>query len=143
MTGAYAQYGINAVDGAILAMDNLMPSSAIRKNLQRDPQPGELPALQSLSDMMWGGWYRGSQPESSKNPNVANVKYLISVSITNEETLSIIQRVLKMKNKSSVSLWPGDTFAMSTADGQALLGSPNGKRWGYLVTQRKNNIGIR
>ncbi|KAL1607701.1 hypothetical protein SLS60_002636 [Paraconiothyrium brasiliense] len=142
-TGAYGQFGINSAGGAILAMDNLMPSSAIRRNKQRDPLPGELPALQSLSDLLFGGWYRGSQPETSMNADVRNLKYLISVSVTNPESLSIIQRALKAKEKTTVSYWPGDTFDMSTDEGQALLGSANGRRWGYLLTQRKNDIGIK
>lgn len=124
-------------------MDNLMPSSALRKNMQREPQPGELPELQSLSDLLWAGWYRGSQPQNSRNPDVANVKYLISVQITNRESLSIIQRALTAVKKDSVSLWPGDSFNMDSAEGQALLGSPNGKRWGYFITQRKKDIGIK
>ncbi|KAJ4353376.1 uncharacterized protein N0V89_005105 [Didymosphaeria variabile] len=142
-TGAYGQFGINSADGAILAMDNLMPSSAFRMNKQRDPLPSELPALQSLSDLLYGGWYRGSQPETSMNADVKNMKYLISVSITNPESLSIIQRALKAKEKTTVSYWPGDTFDMSTKEGEALLGSANGRRWGYLLTQRKNDIGIK
>lgn len=142
-TGAHGQFGINAHDGAILAMDNLMPSSAIRKNKQRDPLPDELPALQSLSDLLWGGWYRGSQPDTSSNKDVKNIKYLISVSVTNAESLGIIQRALKAKDKTSVSYWPGDTFGMETDEGRALLGSANGRRWGYLVTQRKGDIGIK
>ena len=127
-------------------MDNLMPGSAIMKTSQRDPQPGELPELRSLSDMLWGGWYRGSQPEdpqTPKNPNVGNIKYLISVQITNTETLSIIQRALGAIKKHSVSMWPGDTFGLDTDKGKALLGSPNGKRWGYMLTQRKNEAGIK
>ena len=142
MTGAYFQFGINAASGAILALDNLSPASAFRKNIQREPQKDELPELQSLSDMVWGGWYRGSQPANSKNPNVANIKYLISVQITNAETLSIIARAMKAVNKE-ISMWPGDVFETDTAEGRALLGSPNGKRWGYLINQRKNDIGIK
>jgi hypothetical protein len=118
-----------------------MPSSAFRRNYQRDPLPNELPALKSLSDLLWGGWYRGSQPDTSINRDAENVKYLVSVSVTNAESLSIIQRALKAKAKTRVSYWPGDTFEMSTEEGQALLGSANGRRWGYLVTQRKNDIG--
>ncbi|KAK7193565.1 hypothetical protein PSPO01_00238 [Paraphaeosphaeria sporulosa] len=142
-TGAYAQFGINDDDGVILAMDNLMPSSAIKKNKQRDPQDGEVPALQSLSDLLWGGWYRGSQPDTSNNENVKNLKYLISLSVTNSESLSIIRRALKAKNKVTASLWPGDNFDISTAEGKALLGSPNGKRFGYLLAQRKDDVGIK
>ena len=120
-----------------------MPSSAVKQNMQRDPQPEELPGLQSLSDLLWAGWCRGSQPENSKNPNLSNVKYLISVQITNSESLSIIKRALTSVKKGSVALWPGNSFSMGTAEGQALLGSPNGKRWGYFITQRKKDIGIK
>lgn len=124
-------------------MDNLMPTSAIKNNKQRDPRDGEVPALQSLSDLLWGGWYRGSQPDTSNNKNVKNLKYLISLSVTNAESLSIIQRVLQSKNKATPSLWPGDKFDMTTDEGKALLGSPNGKRFGYLLTQRKDDVGIK
>ena len=124
-------------------MDNLSPASAIQKNKQRAPLPNELPELRSLSDLVWAGWYRGSAPDSSNNANVGNVKYLISLAITNAESLSIISRALKARGKTAVSGWPGDTFQMDTKEGQALLGSPNGRRWGYFVNQRKDNIGTK
>ena len=124
-------------------MDNLMPGSAIKRNKQRPPQDGEEPKLRALSDLLWAGWYRGSQPSDRNNANLGNIKYLIGMSVTNAETNSIILRALKAKGKSDIALWPGVDFDMSEEEGQALLGSPNGRRWGYFLTQRKNDIGIK
>ena len=150
-TAAHAEIGINAKDGAIFATKTSSPRDAFKRNVhpegqdapQREATPGELPKLRALSDLLWAGWCRAVQAEAERGARLVGVKYLFSVQITNDETKSIIQRALETKRKTLVKLWPGESFGMDTEAGRALLGSPNGKRWGYLVTQRKKEIGVK
>lgn len=142
VTGARAKFGVQDKAGAIMVNIAVSPASAFRQLYGRDARPDELPQLRSLSDLLWAGWIRGSNPHVG-NPNPANLNYMFMMWVINEETLSIMKRALKAKGKDKYSVWPGDDFSTREPEGQALLGSPNGKPMGYLVNQRKQDMGVK
>lgn len=52
-----------------------------------------------------------------------------------------MKRILEVHGQKDITPWPGIDFATSTVEGQALLGSPNGKRFGYFLAQHKEELG--
>ncbi|KAJ4346672.1 Mitochondrial import inner membrane translocase subunit tim8 [Didymosphaeria variabile] len=141
-TGARAKFGVQDKAGAIMVSVAVSPAESFKAVYGREAGTGELPMLRSLSDLLFAGWLRGSNPHAG-NPNPANLNYMFMMWIVNRETLSIMKRALRARGKDKYSVWPGDDFSTATEEGQALLGSPNGKPMGYLVNQRKLDIGVK
>jgi hypothetical protein len=143
VTGASAKFGVQDKAGAIMISVAISPGESFKKLYGRPAQDAELPVLRSLSDVLWTGWIHGSKPDSGNNPDVRNLNYMFMMWVINQDTLKILKRALHARGKSSFSVWPGDDFACSTPEGQALLGSPNGKPVGYFVNQRKADMGVK
>ncbi|KAF9692231.1 hypothetical protein EKO04_009605 [Ascochyta lentis] len=131
-TGGYYKFGINTSIGAIFGLDRLAPEKAAE---ERTPPIGRdgLPALQRYSDVAWLFW---AEQAASKN----QLKYFVTVAITNEQTQCAIRRALKNVNKE-YGPWPGTTFSTDTDEGKVLLGSPNGRAHGYFLAQHKSQLG--
>lgn len=142
VTGGRIKFGVQDKAGAIMVSLAVSPSYAFNRLYGRAAQPEELPVLQAASDLLWAGWIRGTNPTVG-NPNVANLNYMFMNWIINRDTLSIMKRALHSRGKDYYSKWPGDDFSTATPEGQALLGSPNGKPMGYLVNQRKLDMGVK
>lgn len=87
----------------------------------------------SPSDIFWGYWNRN-------NPNVRNIRYFFMLGISNDVTNQLIARCLQNVGKE-LQEWPGVTFATSTDEGRALLGSPNGAVFAYFLMQHKAQLG--
>ena len=98
-----------------MAMDRVSPSSAGKK---RSPpvSSDQLPALSTFSDIGYLNYKHilGNDP--------SDFRYLLSVSITNDNTKSIIARALQSKGKS-LSAWPGEIFSWRSREFKALLGT--------------------
>ncbi|KAI4621131.1 uncharacterized protein J4E87_006759 [Alternaria ethzedia] len=134
ITGAFHTIGINAQDGVIHMINRRSAQSAAKQlwNVAQAPKD-QLPALASSSDIAWGLWERMSAG------NLANINYIFSHRITNEETRAIIARALEGRE---VRPWPGEMFEAGMAtEYWALLGSPNGIAAGYLLGQHKPQFG--
>jgi len=101
----------------------------------REPDPNELPALRIYSDLMWGAWNINLAPEK-----LANIRYYFSMNVINWESEGIISRAIKSVD-AGMRPWPGITFDMESEGGRALLGSPNGRVIGYMLGQRKLELG--
>ncbi|PSN67639.1 hypothetical protein BS50DRAFT_664959 [Corynespora cassiicola Philippines] len=125
-------YFILAVDpkGAIYAISRMSPES-VAKNYKRE----DLPKLRSSSDIMWGAW----QGAGSGNKDI---KYFFALYVVNQDTRGIILRALGNRKKT-LALWPGIDFDMESDEGKALMGSPNGIGIGYLLIQRKPELGTK
>jgi hypothetical protein len=143
VTGASAKFGVQDKAGAIMIRVAESPRESFKRLYRRPAQEAELPQVRSLSDLLWAGWIRGSKPQERDNPDVRNLNYMFMMGIINQDTLKIMKRALHARGKSSFSVWPGDDFSCETPEGQALLGSPNGKPVGYFVNQRKADIGVK
>lgn len=64
-----------------------------------------------------------------------SLKYIIHDRISNLATKAIAQQAV---GGTTYQQWPGTLFSLNTANGQALLGSPNGAGNFYLLTQRRD-----
>ena len=141
-TGASTKFAVQDKAGAIFVKTAVSASIAYKELHGKEIDPKDLPGLRSLSDLMWAGWVRGSNP-AAFSPDVTNLKYIFMMWVINGETLSVMKRALATKGKDKPSVWPGDDFSVDKEEGQALLGTPNGKPIGYLVNQHKLELGIR
>ncbi|KAF9737450.1 hypothetical protein PMIN03_000860 [Paraphaeosphaeria minitans] len=142
VTGARSTFGVQDKAGSIMVSIAVSPAESFKALYGREAHPDELPQLRSLSDLLWAGWQRGSNPHNG-NPNVKNLNSMFMMWIINRDTLSIMKRALHARGKDKYSVWPGDDFSTAEPEGQALLGSPNGKPMGYLVNQRKLDMGVK
>jgi len=80
-----------------------------------EPRETELPQLQRVSDIMMAYWLR-------ENPDPKNLKYYLVCNILNEQTVALINYVLKSKGLDKIPYWPGVVAGMWEEEGPALLG---------------------
>lgn len=135
----------------LMAMSRISPVSAGEK---RSPPilQDRLPAIRTFPDI----GFLIFQHMLGKAPS--DFKYMISVSITNEKTKSIIAKAVNATGRN-LGPWPGETFSWNSKEFKALLGrlvlrimssnrpanylegSPNGMGFGYLLAQHKSQVG--
>ncbi|KAH6639023.1 hypothetical protein C7974DRAFT_410019 [Boeremia exigua] len=150
VTQAYLKVGVNPVNGIVYFLHRQSPEDAAQEHWQRKPQHDELPLLRSSSDITWGMWNRvasGSQ----------KLEHFMAVSVVNEDSNYIIDRILEMDNTDKLPGWPGKDYEFAvklSEDGThkeldllkseaafALLGSPNGIAAGYFLIQHRRQLG--
>ncbi|KAF2131792.1 hypothetical protein P153DRAFT_285911 [Dothidotthia symphoricarpi CBS 119687] len=137
-TGAYFEFAVNKVDGAIFGRTLNSPTHAVlddKTSWGRAASPGELPELRHASDIFWGYWYRD-------NPNYRNLRYYGANTVINEHTVLLAARALHNAGET-LSGWPGATFATDTDEGKALIASPIGNTIVNLLVRRKAELGIK
>ncbi|KAJ4372914.1 hypothetical protein N0V83_003205 [Neocucurbitaria cava] len=137
-TEAYYEFGINTKGGAIFNFYLESPkfaASSLWYNSRKDADPGDLPQLRALSDILWGYWNRD-------NPNIKNIRYFFMIGIANPTTNQLIASILHNAGRE-LSEWPGASFATATDEGHALLGSPNGAAFAYFLMQHKAELGYK
>lgn len=86
-----------------MALDIESPLDAIRthwSSIGGTAKSEDLPALRYMSDLVWGKYVEG-------NPNVKNLHAYVVHNILNDETSAIVSRVLRNKQISKLSVWPG------------------------------------
>ncbi|KAF2870565.1 hypothetical protein BDV95DRAFT_63525 [Massariosphaeria phaeospora] len=129
-TQGFARF-ITESSGVIFALWLESPYKAARKAWKKEPAIDELPRLQMSSDLLWAAYepYSGSR-----------LRHVMSCDINNEETRAIMFRALGNKAPTT---WPGTSFDINSDEGLALLGSPNGYGFAYLLIQRKAELGNR
>ena len=100
-------------------MDRDSPQSAGK---ERRPvvEGDELPALRACSDVVWLIW----KEYFAGIGDVKNLKYFLSLSITNRETNAILSRAIRntIPEVESFPPWGGYEFNTDTPEGQAILG---------------------
>ncbi|KAL1601929.1 Mitochondrial import inner membrane translocase subunit tim8 [Nothophoma quercina] len=144
-TGARAIIGANAKDGIIYLLNHKSAYEGAKELWGVESPPAdELPQLTDTSDMAWGVWRR-VHPDGQK---LDKIKMFFSVLIINKITQQLISEALKtykvaagQSRVSSLPRWPGLTFDLESAEGKAMLGSPNGIAVGYFLAQHKNQLG--
>lgn len=95
----------------------------------------ELPEMRHLSDMIGVNW------QYAPGELQTNVKYFLSLGITNEPSLALISRALSNFN-AQLEANPRQ-FPTTTDEGLALLGSPNGASFAHFLIERKYIVGLK
>ncbi|KAI4929772.1 hypothetical protein J4E86_011714 [Alternaria arbusti] len=135
-TGAHVRFGINQRGGMIIGQSLSSPRFEAAANWGFEPRETELPQLQRVSDIMMAYWMRD-------NPDPKNLKYYLVCNILNEQTVRLINAVLKNKGLDKIPFWPGVVAGMWEEEGPALLGSPLGGSLAFLLAQHKAELSIK
>ncbi|KAJ4318876.1 Mitochondrial import inner membrane translocase subunit tim8 [Neodidymelliopsis sp. IMI 364377] len=155
-TEGYYRIGINALGGAIMALDRKSPSYAAEDLWGRKPTNDQLPHIRAASDIAWAFWNRATAGGSIKN-----IKYFFNCLIVNEETQALIRQAHEKMTppRSAPGMWPGTEFTMNSEQGLALLGkcfkellflimgsdistgSPLGRWGGFFLIQHEAQLG--
>ncbi|KAH6612757.1 hypothetical protein C7974DRAFT_406287 [Boeremia exigua] len=131
-TGGYYKFGIETSTGAIFGLDRFAPEAA-GKGIEPPITKEGMPLLQRFSDIAWLYW---AQTATNKN----KIEYFFNVAVTNDKTQMAIRRALKSTNQQFAP-WPGAIFSTDSYEGKVLLGSPNGRAYGYFLAQHKAALG--
>ncbi|KAF2013589.1 hypothetical protein BU24DRAFT_464355 [Aaosphaeria arxii CBS 175.79] len=129
ITGGRFDMILNPMDGVIVAWGSFSPA---HRGAKQNPPVTILPALKLWSDIVFLEWQNFKKPR--------NLRYVFRYSIKNKNACSIISRALESANQV-LQKWPGVTFDMSTREGRAILGSPNGAGVAFLLSQHKEQLG--
>lgn len=74
--------------------------------------------------MIWLQWKHACE-NAGLDPKT--LSYVLSYAVTNEVSDKIAKEALVKRNQEAIfTEWPGTNFLMSTDEGKAILGSPNG-----------------
>ncbi|KAF5872717.1 putative wd domain-containing protein [Botrytis fragariae] len=127
-------------NGIIIATDSKSPYF-IKQSKAKASEPLEkisTTTLQTWSDITYLSWHEECTQTSTP---LKNLKHIIRSHITNSETTSVIKEILKEEK----IMCPPDGLTVDINDskgyGAALLGTPNGKGIGWLLSQHKNQLG--
>ncbi|RAR11243.1 isocitrate dehydrogenase [Stemphylium lycopersici] len=136
-TGASFIFTINVQDGVIMALNVIGPKHA---GQDRGPvvEGSDLPDLRQFSDVAWIKWVMAT--EETSGSDIRNLRYFISVRVSNEETLSVLAQAMSARGWQ-LNNWPGHTFEDDSPEMKALIGSPNVQGFAYFLIQHKQQLG--
>jgi hypothetical protein len=132
--GSDFKLAASAKAGLIVAMESYcaLPFEANDKE--------RLPTLIHWSDFAFLHWRRCVADEDS----LKTLKYILRYCITNDTTREVIWRIFRQERKKTrefTHIWPGVVVDANTEEGQALIGTPNGKGVAWLLAQHKRALG--
>ena len=145
---------LNPEDGVIISLASYGP---VHMGSKQKPKVTVVPKLKAYSDitfLQWHGLAEGMQKDMTHlsintPPNIPHVfrthtltEYIFRTPVENANTEALIQKALS-NVKKELDLWPGVDFEMSTDEGKAILGSPNGAGCAYLLLQHKAQLGVK
>lgn len=148
-TGAKWNNIVNEKAGLLIALDNIGPAHKVAAELAKmRVRPTEiplLPKLQKWSDAAYLQW-------QSCTPST-QLRYVLRANIHNADTIAVMSRILGVPANNATVMadggmswltrphWPGLSFGTEQEEAQALLGTPNGCGVGWLLAQRKTELG--
>ncbi|KAI6889364.1 hypothetical protein KC360_g4428 [Hortaea werneckii] len=139
-TGARYQNAFSARHGFVVAEYNVSPPEQIKGNKAKGMDwEWHAPRLSKRSDVLYVvmRWQVGLG-----ETRFANYQWCFRAMIKNPETKAIVKQALggRLQNVRS---WPGKSFRVSQGSevGKALLGSPNGSGVGFMLADRKTDLG--
>ncbi|KAE8337081.1 hypothetical protein BDV24DRAFT_177953 [Aspergillus arachidicola] len=146
-TLAHYKASISTKAGYISAEDNESPAHIIAEERLKQPAP----TISRLSDvyfLLWKEVAGGSETE------LKNIKYFIRHHVINNASLDVALEVASGKplpprkeeeprDTSMVEEWPGKSYDMSTDDGKAILGTPNGAGVARFLMDHKPELGVK
>jgi hypothetical protein len=151
-TGAKFANVVNNKAGMLIAFNNFGPGyMAARKIADMGLDPARappLPKLKNWSDVAFLQWMSCAASDS-------DLRFVLRANIHNDDTLAIMSHLigedsgtklligspLSDESRQARPHWPGMVFDMESEAAQALLGTPNGSGVGWLLAQRKRELG--
>ncbi|KAL4869553.1 hypothetical protein BDV12DRAFT_196179 [Aspergillus spectabilis] len=93
------------------------------------------PEPRRLSDIYYLIW----KQIAKISKELRNIKYFIRFHVINTQSKTVALKACD----NDVPFWPGKDFDMSTTEGKALLGSPNGSGVAYFLINHKQDLGVK
>ncbi|KAK2762134.1 hypothetical protein FQN54_001141 [Arachnomyces sp. PD_36] len=125
-TWGYYRASMSVDAGYISAEDNESPWEASGRT--------HTPPLSKLSDMYFLFWKM-----LAKGKDIRNIKYFFRHHVINSHSKKIALEV----TGGSIPEWPGVSYDMSTKEGKAILGTPNGSGVAFFLLNHKPELGVR
>ncbi|KAI6823358.1 hypothetical protein KC340_g11812 [Hortaea werneckii] len=139
-TGARYQNAFSARYGFVVAEYNVSPAEQIKRNKAKGMDwECFVPRLSKWSDVLYVvmRWQTGFG-----ETRFENYRWCFRAMVKNLETKAVVKQALGGRLQN-VRPWPGKSFRVSRDSevGKALLGSPNGSGVGFMIADRKADLG--
>ncbi|KAI9708119.1 MAG: hypothetical protein M1820_004323 [Bogoriella megaspora] len=145
-TNAYYELSINPSSGCI-AFENTKSPTAMATNKKGKKTKPVAEAAKMLGQMSDLGFLEYQHAAQSKNAPLDNLKYILRMTIYNLNTIDIFKRALGAQGHDYADLGSfadgSITIQMSTDEGKAILGSPNGRAGAFILAQHQQAFGKR
>ncbi|KAB8199136.1 hypothetical protein P875_00095127 [Aspergillus parasiticus SU-1] len=146
-THAFYKATISTKAGYISAEENISPAHMIAQQMNGNPAP----AISRLSDVYFLLW---KEVAGKSEAELKNIKYFVRHHVINGHSLDVALEVASGKplpprgkdeprDTSMVEEWPGKSYDMSTDDGKAILGTPNGAGVARFLMDHKLELGVK
>ncbi|KAJ5403995.1 hypothetical protein N7509_003866 [Penicillium cosmopolitanum] len=126
-TYGYYIGSMSATSGYISAENNASPWEESDKERQ--------PPLTKLSDVYFLRWQ-----DIASRKQLRNLKYFFRLHVINTQSKAIAAQAF---GGEPVPRWPGRSFDLSTDEGLAILGTPNGAGVAWFLINHKPELGVR
>ncbi|KAF7188180.1 hypothetical protein HII31_10465 [Pseudocercospora fuligena] len=123
---------INAKDGMILTSSIFSPDGMNVLYAEED-RAENLPELKHWSDVLFLVWDRYAKGHQ--------LRHIVVVDVQNPRTKQRVEAVTG--KKTAPPLWPGVDFSLPTDKAKALLDTPVAKGIAFLLSQHKQQLGVR
>jgi hypothetical protein len=127
----------NVPAGAIIVDLAWSPSYKMKEMQEADKRPerGQLLNIRQLSDVMWIEW-------ASQASDPSALKYIFQMNVVNLDIRDVIEEAIALATAAhaeaaEIEYWE---FDLSTASGQALLGTPNGNPQVWILINHKMHL---
>ncbi|KAE8382211.1 hypothetical protein BDV26DRAFT_288738 [Aspergillus bertholletiae] len=146
-THGYYKATISTKAGYISAEENISPAYLIAEERKKQPPP----TISRLSDVYFLLW---KEVAGKSEAELKNIKYFVRHHVINGASLDVALEVASGKplpprekdeprDTSMVEEWPGKSYDMSTDDGKAILGTPNGVGVARFLIDHKQELGVK
>ncbi|KAB8271770.1 hypothetical protein BDV30DRAFT_249945 [Aspergillus minisclerotigenes] len=146
-TFGYYKATISTKAGYISAEDNISPAYRLAETRKGYPPP----TISRLSDVYFLMW---KEVAGNSEAELKNIKYFVRHHVINGASLDVALEVASGKplpptkedgsrDTSMVEEWPGKSYDMSTDDGKAILGTPNGAGVARFLMDHKQELGVK
>jgi hypothetical protein len=99
----------------------------------------QLPAVSKWSDVIFVEW----QHETRRRPlGVGELKWIFRYNIVNPTTRAVAVEALR-RDGSRRTGWPGVSFHACSENGEAIIGTPNGRGIVWLLATHKQQFGAK
>ncbi|KAI4281723.1 MAG: hypothetical protein L6R38_003473 [Xanthoria sp. 2 TBL-2021] len=131
----YAYYSLT---GFILVTDSYSPSGQLRRlEVPKNEIPNKIPLLHRFSDALWFEW-------TAHTDQPASFRYYAVESIINHPTAELMDDIMIARRGSDEVSWAERlTFDLTSDEGKALFGCPNGVAVSWLLIHRFSTLGRR
>lgn len=132
-TGASFSFTVNTEEGIIIGLNRESPRWAAKDRVP-PVEAAQLPELNQFSDVAWLMWRKMNGRKWRADDRTTDLRYFLSVSVTNTETRQILKRAHEA-NGWELEEWPGHTFEKGWEETKAIIGE-----WSRMWCWKNANV---